>query len=78
MTEIWNTQNILEVGCGTGKLIPIALNMKRKDACYLGIDMSPMMIKLAKESIEKKLLKLWKCDQLRQMDVRDEGRTKSW
>ena len=53
MTEIWNAHNILEVGCGTGKLIPIALNMKRRDAGYLGIDMSPMMIKLAKYNIEK-------------------------
>lgn len=30
MTQIWKARNILEVACGTGKMIPTALNMKQK------------------------------------------------
>ena len=44
MLEVWDAQNILEVACGTGKLLPIAVNMKNKNANYLATDLSPKMI----------------------------------
>ena len=47
MSELWKAENILEVACGTAKMIPIALRMKKKDSLYTATDISPSMIKLA-------------------------------
>ena len=53
MTELWKANNILEIGCGAGKMIPMALNMKRTEAGYLATDLSPVMIDLAKGNVKK-------------------------
>lgn len=55
MLEVWDAKNILEVACGTGKLLPIAVNMKDPDANYLATDLSPNMINLTKENLKANL-----------------------
>jgi ubiquinone/menaquinone biosynthesis C-methylase UbiE len=44
--------NILEVACGTGKLLPYALEVKNPNAHYLASDLSPNMVHLAKENLK--------------------------
>ena len=39
MMDISKGKNILEVACGTGGLIPLALQIKDKEACYLATDL---------------------------------------
>ena len=51
-THIWEAKNILEVACGTGKLLPIALQLKNQKAKYLATDLSPSMIELAKYNLK--------------------------
>jgi ubiquinone/menaquinone biosynthesis C-methylase UbiE len=55
MLEPWKAQHILEVGCGTGKLLPIAANLKGPNAHYLATDLSPQMIKLTMTNLTKNL-----------------------
>lgn len=55
MSEVWEAQNILEVACGTGKLLPMAMNMKNPAANYLAVDLSPNMINLTKENLQRNL-----------------------
>lgn len=51
MLDLGNAKNILEVGCGTGKLVPYALSLKNKDTTYLATDLCPNMISYFKETI---------------------------
>ena len=51
MTHIWKAQNILEVACGSGKLLPLAMQLKDKDASYLATDLSPKMIELTEHNL---------------------------
>ena len=45
--------NILDIGCGTGKLL-FLLNKKYKESNFYGIDISPAMVKASKEVVSKK------------------------
>jgi ubiquinone/menaquinone biosynthesis C-methylase UbiE len=40
MIDIRKAQNILEIACGTGKLLPLAINMKPTECKYLASDLS--------------------------------------
>lgn len=42
-------QSLLDIGCGTGYLIDIL--QKQKNALYCGIDLSPEMLKMAKQKL---------------------------
>lgn len=50
MCEPWKAHNILEVACGTGKLIPYAMQIKRPDTKYLAVDLAPEMVELAHQN----------------------------
>ena len=52
MSEPWKANNILEVACGTGKLLPFALKVKKPEAKYLAVDLSSEMVKLARKNTE--------------------------
>ena len=52
MLDLGKANNILEVACGTGKLVPYALSLKPKTATYLATDLCPSMIEYCNESIE--------------------------
>lgn len=41
MTQIWKASNILEVACGTGKVLPYAMYLKNDKAKYLATDIAP-------------------------------------
>lgn len=53
MTHIWKSKNILEVACGTGKILPLAVYLKDPSAKYLATDLSPDMINLARTNLKK-------------------------
>jgi hypothetical protein len=44
MLKINQAKNILEVACGSGKLLPLALDLKSEETTYLATDLSPAMI----------------------------------
>lgn len=44
LIKISSAKNILEVGCGNGKLLPYALNLKPEECNYYAIDIAPNMI----------------------------------
>ena len=49
--ELYDYENLLDVGCGTGFLIELLKN--QKDAQYYGLDLSPEMIKVAKSKFSE-------------------------
>lgn len=55
MLEPRDAKNILEVACGTGKLLPIAINIKNPNANYLATDLSPQMVEMTKKNLKKNL-----------------------
>ena len=56
MMEVWEAKSILEVACGTGKLLPMAVNMKNPNTTYLATDLSPKMVELARTNLNANLL----------------------
>ena len=44
MLDLTSAKHILEVGCGTGKLLPEAMNLKSSECTYLATDLTPAMI----------------------------------
>ena len=50
--NLHSATNILEIACGTGKLLPYALEKKHPNAKYLASDLSSNMIALAKENLQ--------------------------
>lgn len=44
-------QSLLDIGCGTGYLIDLL--QKQKNALYCGLDLSPEMLKMAKEKLSE-------------------------
>jgi ubiquinone/menaquinone biosynthesis C-methylase UbiE len=40
MIDISKAHNVLEIACGTGKLLPLAVNMKTINCKYLASDLS--------------------------------------
>jgi ubiquinone/menaquinone biosynthesis C-methylase UbiE len=53
--KIYRAKNILEIACGAGLLLPMALSMKGKDAQYIATDLSPQMIKKAEARLQSQL-----------------------
>ena len=52
MSEPWKARSILQVACGTGKLLPFAINVKKPDAKYLAVDLSSEMVELSKKNLK--------------------------
>ncbi len=42
--ELRKARNILEVACGTGKMLPFAIDQKAVEASYLASDLAPNMV----------------------------------
>lgn len=55
--ELEKATNILEVACGTGKLLPFALDRKRIETKYVASDLAPNMVQLAKNNLKEYFLK---------------------
>jgi len=55
MLKIDEGHHILEVGCGTGKLVPLLLQLKKRDVYYLVSDLSINMVELTKEHLQSQL-----------------------
>ena len=53
-----SSKHILEIACGTGKLLPLAMRLKNENTTYLGTDLAENMIKEAHLTLEKELKKM--------------------
>ena len=53
MLNLGKASNILEVACGTGKLLPFALDQKSTEASYLASDLAPNMVDLARGNLRR-------------------------
>lgn len=53
MLQVEKAKNILEVACGSAKMLPMVLNMKGKDASYFATDLSTKMVEQAKIRFQK-------------------------
>lgn len=51
--DLHKADNILEVACGTGKLLSFMLELKRKESTYLASDLAPNMVKLARDNLKR-------------------------
>ena len=58
MMELDKAEHILEVACGTGKLLPLAMSLKPLDCTYLASDFSEKMVKYSIETIDEYLEKM--------------------
>jgi ubiquinone/menaquinone biosynthesis C-methylase UbiE len=58
MLALPTANSILEIACGTAKLLPLALSLKPNHCHYTATDLSPMMIELAKETLQEYLNKM--------------------
>ena len=58
MLELPKSKHILEIACGTGKLIPQAVLLKPDEATYLATDLSPAMVEMSKNNIQSYLQKM--------------------
>jgi len=66
MIDLPKAKHILEVGCGTGRLLPLAMNLKSLDCTYLASDLSSTMVDLAHENLHKYLSNIGVSDSLHQ------------
>jgi len=48
LVRLGSAKNIYEVGCGIGRLIPLAMGLKNKEASYLAIDISETIVEMAR------------------------------
>lgn len=53
MLKLEEAKNILEIACGSGKLIPHVLDLKPEETFYYATDISQEMIDFAKARLEK-------------------------
>jgi ubiquinone/menaquinone biosynthesis C-methylase UbiE len=58
MIDLPKAQHILEVACGTGRLLPLSMNLKPLASTYTALDLSSVMIDLAHKNIQKYLNKM--------------------
>ena len=58
MLDLPQAKHILEVACGTGKLLPLAVQLKGEATTYLATDLSQNMVDLAKQGISQFLDKM--------------------
>lgn len=47
-------EKILEVACGTGKMLTYALERKNQNASYLASDLAPNMVQLARSNLKQR------------------------
>ena len=55
MIELPKAQHILEVACGTGRLLPLAMHLKPLNCTYLASDLSESMISYTHKNLQKYL-----------------------
>jgi len=53
MMKLNEAENILEVACGSGTLLPLMLQHKRPETYYLATDLSSNMVELARHNLKK-------------------------
>lgn len=58
MLQLDNAKHILEVACGTGRLLHHAAQLKPQTTTYLATDLCQTMIDLSKASLKTNLYKL--------------------
>lgn len=58
MLQLSTASSILEVACGTGRLLPYALQLKPSDCAYLATDISQAMIATAHDYLQKYICRL--------------------
>lgn len=58
MLKFNEAKHILEIACGTGKLLPYALSVKELETTYLATDLCENMIELAKQHLSAYLQKI--------------------
>ena len=51
MLDVSSAKHILQLACGTGKMIPLTVALKRHDATYLATDVSKVMAEISKRNI---------------------------
>lgn len=52
LLQLNSATKVLEVACGTGKLLPMALDLKNPDAEYYATDISTKMLSLLKDTLQ--------------------------
>lgn len=57
LMNLQNSKNVLEVACGCGKLLPVAIMLKNQSTNYLAVDLAENMIQNAKHNLQKNLEK---------------------
>ena len=58
MINLPQAKHILEVACGTGRLLPLAMNLKGEECTYLASDISEAMIGLCRNNLKRNLEKM--------------------
>ena len=53
MLDLPTASHILEIACGTGKLLPLAINLKKKETTYLATDLTRAMIDHANDRLQQ-------------------------
>jgi ubiquinone/menaquinone biosynthesis C-methylase UbiE len=53
MMKLHEAENILEVACGSGTLLPLMLQHKRPETYYLATDLSSNMVELARKNLKR-------------------------
>ena len=52
LLKLDSASKILEIACGTGRMLPMVLDLKNPDAQYYATDISEKMLSLLKETLE--------------------------
>ena len=58
MIDLPHAKHVLEVACGTGRLLPLAMNLKGEECTYLASDISEAMIGLCRNNLMRNLEKM--------------------
>ena len=53
--RLGEAKNVLEIGCGTGRLLPYALSQKGSDTSYYATDFIDNLVKITANRLEKDL-----------------------
>ena len=57
MLELDKAKHILEIACGTCRLLPLAINLRSQEATYLATDLTQAMVDLSHKRINEYILK---------------------
>jgi SAM-dependent methyltransferase len=58
MLDLPKSKHILEVACGTGRLLPLALSLKPIEATYLATDLVQPMVDLSRDRLRSYIEKV--------------------